>query len=131
MVMVRLSLSGVKRGGVTSSLGFRAMLASSSSSRTVVAWLLIQVADTLFPALQLPDWTVTFVSVLLLFGFLHASNDNATVFSSVAIALEAGTLLGAAYMLWTYQRVCIEHYWILESPDHYRPALCVHRQRSE
>ncbi|MCA9018376.1 MAG: PD40 domain-containing protein, partial [Planctomycetaceae bacterium] len=36
----------------------------------VVAWLLIQVADTLFPALQLPDWTVTFVSVLLLFGFL-------------------------------------------------------------
>lgn len=35
----------------------------------------------------------------LLFGFLHAANDNATFFSSLAIAIEAGTLLGAAYML--------------------------------
>jgi uncharacterized protein len=34
-----------------------------------------------------------------LFGFLHASNDNATTFSSLAIALEAGVLLGGAYML--------------------------------
>lgn len=34
-----------------------------------------------------------------LFGFLHASNDNATTFSSLAIALEAGLLLGGAYML--------------------------------
>ena len=34
-----------------------------------------------------------------LFGFLHASNDNATVFSSLAIGLEAGVLLGGAYML--------------------------------
>ena len=35
----------------------------------------------------------------LLFGFLHATNDHATFFSSLAIAIEAGTLLGAAYML--------------------------------
>ncbi|MXO90743.1 CPBP family intramembrane glutamic endopeptidase [Pontixanthobacter aquaemixtae] len=34
-----------------------------------------------------------------LFGFLHIQNDNATVWSSVAIALEAGILLGGAYML--------------------------------
>ena len=35
----------------------------------------------------------------LLFGFAHAGNPNATLFSSVAIAIEAGVLLGAAYML--------------------------------
>lgn len=33
----------------------------------------------------------------LLFGFLHITNDNATVWSSIAITMEAGLLLGAAY----------------------------------
>ncbi|UCC14709.1 MAG: tetratricopeptide repeat protein [Gammaproteobacteria bacterium] len=31
----------------------------------IAAWVLIQVAETTFPALQLPDWTVTFVVVVL------------------------------------------------------------------
>jgi len=35
----------------------------------VVAWVLIQVADTLMPALQLPEWTVSLVAVLFLLGF--------------------------------------------------------------
>jgi len=35
----------------------------------VIAWLLIEVASTLFPLLQLPDWTATFVAMLLLMGF--------------------------------------------------------------
>jgi len=35
----------------------------------------------------------------LIFGFLHADNDNATFFSSLAISIEAGILLGAAYIL--------------------------------
>lgn len=35
----------------------------------------------------------------LAFGFLHAGNDNATLLSSFAIAMEAGVLLGGAYML--------------------------------
>lgn len=34
-----------------------------------------------------------------IFGFAHAMNENATTFSSLAIALEAGVLLGGAYML--------------------------------
>ncbi len=34
-----------------------------------------------------------------LFGFAHIGNDDATWFSSLAIAIEAGILLGAAYLL--------------------------------
>jgi len=35
----------------------------------VVAWLLIEVAATTFPMLRLPDWTATFVTVLLMLGY--------------------------------------------------------------
>jgi len=35
----------------------------------VAAWLLVQVADTVMPALQMPDWTVAFVTVLFGLGF--------------------------------------------------------------
>ena len=35
----------------------------------------------------------------LIFGLVHYSNPNATLFSSLAIAIEAGILLGGAYML--------------------------------
>jgi TolB-like protein/Flp pilus assembly protein TadD len=34
----------------------------------VVGWLMIEVADTVFPRLGLPDWTVTFVIALLMLG---------------------------------------------------------------
>jgi membrane protease YdiL (CAAX protease family) len=42
-------------------------------------------------------WAVVLTSAL--FGFAHAANRGATVTSSIAIALEAGVLLGAAYAL--------------------------------
>lgn len=35
----------------------------------VASWLLLQIADTVLPALQLPDWTITLITVLLIFGF--------------------------------------------------------------
>tara|TARA_R110002167_G_scaffold13915_2_gene57098 strand:- start:3151 stop:5313 length:2163 start_codon:yes stop_codon:yes gene_type:complete len=35
----------------------------------VAAWVLIQVADTVLPALQIPQWTVSFVTVLFILGF--------------------------------------------------------------
>ena len=44
------------------------------------------------------SWIALVISALI-FGFLHGGNDNATFFSSLAIAIEAGVLLGAAYML--------------------------------
>jgi CAAX protease family protein len=44
------------------------------------------------------DWAALAVSAAL-FGALHAGNPGATVVSSAAIALEAGVLLGAAFMV--------------------------------
>ena len=41
-------------------------------------------------------WIALLVSAVF-FGWMHISNDNATWWSSLAIAIEAGLLLGAAY----------------------------------
>lgn len=41
-------------------------------------------------------WVALLISAIL-FGWMHISNDNATWWSSLAIAIEAGLLLGAAY----------------------------------
>ncbi len=35
----------------------------------VATWLLIEVSATTFPMLRLPEWTATFVAVLLMIGF--------------------------------------------------------------
>jgi membrane protease YdiL (CAAX protease family) len=51
---------------------------------------------------QLEAWLGSWIALALssaLFGVLHITNPGATWFSSVAIAMEAGILLGAAYML--------------------------------
>lgn len=39
-----------------------------TATYAVIAWLLIQVADVVFPALKLPDWTVILVLGLLILG---------------------------------------------------------------
>ncbi len=44
------------------------------------------------------SWAALFVTSAL-FGLGHIGNDNASWFSSVAIAIEAGLMLGGAYML--------------------------------
>ena len=35
----------------------------------IVAWLLIQVASTVAPALHLPEWTLSFITLLIIIGF--------------------------------------------------------------
>ncbi len=48
------------------------------------------------------EWLGTWISLLFsaaLFGALHLGNDNATLIAAVAIALEAGVLLAAVYMV--------------------------------
>ncbi len=41
----------------------------SAAAYVVVAWLLLQVADVLVPALRLPEWAMTLIVVLLALGF--------------------------------------------------------------
>ncbi len=41
----------------------------AAAAYVVVAWLLLQVADILVPALRLPDWAMTLIVVLLALGF--------------------------------------------------------------
>lgn len=38
----------------------------------VFGWLVLQVADVVFPALALPDWSITLITVLLAIGFVPA-----------------------------------------------------------
>jgi CAAX protease family protein len=48
------------------------------------------------------EWFGTWISLLFsaaLFGALHLGNDNATLIAALAIALEAGVLLAAVYMV--------------------------------
>ncbi len=40
-----------------------------AAAYAVVAWLLVQVASVVLPALHLPPWTITFTTVLLMLGF--------------------------------------------------------------
>ncbi len=40
-----------------------------AAAYAVIAWLLIEVSDTILPRLGLPEWTVTLVIALLLLGF--------------------------------------------------------------
>lgn len=35
----------------------------------ITAWLLIQIIATVFPILQLPEWSVTLLTVIILIGF--------------------------------------------------------------
>ncbi|MDA1371946.1 MAG: hypothetical protein O2971_14435 [Proteobacteria bacterium] len=81
----------------------------------VVAWLLIQVANNIVPALQLPAWTNTLLVVMLLFGFIPTliaawayevtpdgiRADNPNQFSGTAAATPASSqkLIYAIFVL--------------------------------
>ena len=40
-----------------------------TSTYAVVAWVIMQIGEVVFPALRLPDWVLTSVVVILLIGF--------------------------------------------------------------
>ena len=69
------STAGTRRNGGNEPMG---QLIQELRRRNVIrvaiayaisAWLLIQISDTVFPILNLPEWSVTLVTVLILIGF--------------------------------------------------------------
>ncbi len=59
---------------------------------------------------SLGSWLALLISAIL-FGAAHISNPSASWFSSLAIAVEAGLLLGAAFMLTRNLGFCIGIHW--------------------
>jgi len=62
----------------------------------------------------LEEWLGSWIALgasALLFGLLHLINPNASVFAALAIAAEAGILLGAAYMLTRNLWLAIGIHW--------------------
>jgi len=47
----------------------RRNVAKVAVAYAIVGWILVQIADTSFPTLQLPQWTITFVAALLILAF--------------------------------------------------------------
>ena len=77
-------------------------------------------------------WVAILVSALL-FGIIHITNPGGTLWSSIAIAIEAGLLLGAAYKwsgtLWV--PIGIHWAWSASRCPARRPAKAFLRRRSK
>ena len=89
-------LGGYKVGGIA--FDWRSLVYSLFSFLVVAVGEEVLFRGIVFRMLD-RQWGTAVALILsaLLFGFMHIVNDNATVWSSVAIAVEAGLLLGAAY----------------------------------
>jgi membrane protease YdiL (CAAX protease family) len=83
---------------------------SNNSPFVLLGWLGIGISSGIFEELMarclwyriLEEWLGTWLALVIssaFFGFGHAGNSGATFFSCVAISLEAGMLLAAAFMI--------------------------------
>ena len=103
-------LGGYKVGGIA--FDWRSLVYSLFSFLVVAVGEEVLFRGIVFRMLD-RQWGTAVALILsaLLFGFMHIVNDNATVWSSVAIAVEAGLLLGAAYKwsgsLWLPIGLCL------------------------
>lgn len=73
--------------------GFLAMVAVSLFEELLFRNLLFSTLEA-----ELGSW-ITLAITALVFGFAHTFNPNATLMSSVSIAITAGVLLGGAFMI--------------------------------
>ena len=98
MVVLELGTGGFYRivaVHVSWDLGFAALLLLADAA---IEELLFR--GVLFRLIE--EWAGTWIALVIsatLFGLAHAANPGATWFSSLAVALEAGVLLGAAFVV--------------------------------
>jgi membrane protease YdiL (CAAX protease family) len=95
-----LALAGAYRvDGLGSGAGLEAVAHAALLFALVAVFEEVIARGILFRLLEqgLGTWAAVAISALL-FGFSHRGNPGATTLSSVAIALEAGVVLGAAYV---------------------------------
>jgi membrane protease YdiL (CAAX protease family) len=94
LVLISAGIARVSREGDVAVLGvaFVAALVAAVWEEALFRGVLFRIVEE-----RLGSWIALALSAAL-FGGLHAFNPGATVTSSVAVGLEAGVLLGAAYM---------------------------------
>jgi hypothetical protein len=94
LLLVWLGVASVTRDGGVAALGYplAAAFVAAVSEELLIRGVLLRIVEE-----SLGSW-IALAFTAALFGGLHAFNTGATVTSSVAIALEAGVLLGAAYI---------------------------------
>jgi membrane protease YdiL (CAAX protease family) len=93
-----LALSGQFR--VTGGNGWQVALVPLAAAATAAVMEELLVRGLLLRILEerLGSW-LALATTALLFGAIHASNSGATAWSTVAVALSAGVVLGAAFIL--------------------------------
>jgi CAAX protease family protein len=94
LILVLVGVASVRRDGGLQALSypFAAALVAAVGEETLMRGVLFRIVER-----SLGSWIALALSAAL-FGALHGFNAGATVLSSIAIALEAGVLLAAAYM---------------------------------
>jgi CAAX protease family protein len=94
-VLVLLGVADIAPGGGWTALGYPllAALTAAVTEETLMRGVLFRIVEE-----SLGSWVALALSAAI-FGALHAFNPGATLTSSIAIALEAGVLLAAAFML--------------------------------
>lgn len=94
LVLMSMGVARVSREGAMAGLGVAlvAALVAAVWEEALFRGVLFRIVEE-----RLGSWIALALSAAL-FGGMHAFNPGATVTSSLAVALEAGVLLGAAYM---------------------------------
>jgi uncharacterized protein len=98
--------------------GFSGAAAMGSILAMLIGFLLVSVSEEVFfrgIVFRIVEegmgTELAFVASCIAFGFVHAANPGATLLSSLLIVIEAGVLLGAAYLLTRSLWLAIGIHW--------------------
>ena len=87
-------------------------IANYSGLATKVPYFAVVVLVTFFASLGLPGFSGFIAEFLVLAGAFDGAVNSQIISTSFAIAGVVGLILGAAYFLWTLQRMFFGSYWV-------------------